>query len=89
MNPDATVVFNKAELTKAIHEEADSRAGGPDHFRQRFLGDFWDQRLRFSRLSKFSHQEEDSRQSLFAGVEELIDKIGLGSHAVGQQKFHK
>jgi hypothetical protein len=24
MNPDATVVFNKAELAKAIHEEADA-----------------------------------------------------------------
>jgi len=24
MNPDATVVLNKAELAKAIHEEADA-----------------------------------------------------------------
>jgi hypothetical protein len=27
MNPDATVVFNKAELAKAIHEEADRVSG--------------------------------------------------------------
>ena len=89
MNPDATVVFNTAELTKAIHEEADARAGGPDHFRQRFLGDFWDQAFWLAGSAKFRQQEKDSCQSLFAGVEELIDKIGLYSHAVGQQKFHK
>ena len=27
MNPDATVIFNKAELAKAIHEEADTGPG--------------------------------------------------------------
>ena len=28
-------------------------------------------------------------QPLFAGVEELIDKISLGAHAAGQQEFHE
>jgi hypothetical protein len=40
-----------------------------------------------SRLTKFGHQQENSRQTPFAGVEKLIDKIGLGSHAPGQQEF--
>ena len=83
MNPDAAVVFNKAELAKAIHEEADAGPGGSDHFRQRFLRDLWDQRFRFSRLAKLREQQENSRQTLLAGVEKLIDEIGLDSHASG------
>jgi hypothetical protein len=39
MNPDATVVFNKAELAKAIHQEAHARPSGADHLRQSFLRD--------------------------------------------------
>jgi hypothetical protein len=39
MNPDATVVFNKAELAKTVHEEANAGAGGADHFGQSFLRD--------------------------------------------------
>jgi hypothetical protein len=37
--------------------------------------------------AKLGHQEENPRQTLFAGVEKLIDKIGLGSHAPDQQEF--
>jgi hypothetical protein len=70
MNPDATVVFNKAELAEAIHEEAHARSGGADHFRQSFLRDLRDQRFRFSRLAKLRPQQEDPRQTLFAGIEE-------------------
>jgi hypothetical protein len=33
MNPNATVVSNKAEFAKAIHEEADAGPGGADHIR--------------------------------------------------------
>jgi hypothetical protein len=39
MNPDATVVFNKSKLAKAIHEEADAGPSGADHFCQSFLCD--------------------------------------------------
>jgi hypothetical protein len=39
MNPDATVVLNKAKLAKAIHEEADAGPSGADHFCQCFLRD--------------------------------------------------
>ena len=88
MNPDATVVFNEAELAKAIHEEARARPGGADHFCLSFLRGLGDQRFRLSRLAK-RQQQEDPRQTLFAGVEKLIDKIGLGSHATGQQKLQK
>jgi hypothetical protein len=39
MNPNAAVVFNKAELAKAIHEEANAGPGGADHLGQSFLRD--------------------------------------------------
>ena len=39
VDPDVTVVFNKAELAEAIHEEADPGPGRADHFRQGFLRD--------------------------------------------------
>src|ERR1022692_618539 len=59
MDPDATVVFNKAELAKAIHEEADAGAGGADHLRQRLLRDLGNQRFRLARLAKLGHQQEN------------------------------
>jgi hypothetical protein len=31
MNPNATVVSNKAKFAKAIHEEADARSSRADH----------------------------------------------------------
>ena len=43
MNPDATVVLNKAQLTKAIHKETNAGPSGADHFRKSFLGDLRNQ----------------------------------------------
>src|ERR1022692_956453 len=61
MDPDATVVFNKAELAKAIHEEADTGAGGADHLCQSLLRDGRDEAFRFIRFAKFGHQQKNSR----------------------------
>jgi hypothetical protein len=33
MDPDASVVFDKTEPAKAVHEGADAGAGGTDHLR--------------------------------------------------------
>ena len=84
MHLNATVVADETELAKAIHKEADTRPGGPDHIRQRFLRDRRNEDFRFARLAEFRHQQEDPRQALFAGIEQLIDKIGLRPHAAGQ-----
>jgi hypothetical protein len=43
--------------------------------------------FRFIGLAEFRHQEENPRQTLFAGVEQLTDKAGLSSHAAGQQEL--
>jgi len=56
MNLDATVVCNKAELAKAIHEEADAGPSGADHLRQGFLRDLRNQSLWFTRLAKLRQQ---------------------------------
>ena len=55
VNLDAAVVFNEAELAKAVHEEADAGSGGADHFRQGLLSDLGDQCFRFTRLAEFRH----------------------------------
>jgi hypothetical protein len=86
MDADAAVVFDKAELAEAIHEEADAGAGGADHLCQSFLRDGRKQVIPFTRLTKLGQEQENSRQTPFAGVEKLSDKIGLGSHAPRQQK---
>ena len=86
---DTAVVIDKTELAKAVHEEADTRPGGADHLRECFLRDGRNEGFRFSWLAEFRHQQEDSRQTLFAGVEKLIDEVSLGSHAAGQEEFQK
>jgi hypothetical protein len=52
VNLDASVVFDKTELAKSIHEEADAGASGADHFRQGLLRDFGNVLFRLARLAK-------------------------------------
>jgi len=37
VNADTTVIFDKPELSEAVHDETYTRPGGSDHFCQRFL----------------------------------------------------
>jgi len=89
VNLDATVVFDEAHLAKTVHEETDARAGSPDHIRESFLRNRRNQRLLFARLAELGHQQEDSRKTPLAGVEELIDEIDLDAHTAGQQVSHE
>src|SRR5580658_9643357 len=84
---DTAVVFDEAELAKAIHEETHAGPGGPNHFRQGLLGDLRDHAFRFAGLSKFCHQQKDSCQTLFTRVEKLVDQIGLGTHTAVEEKL--
>ena len=86
---DTAVITDKTELAKAIHKEADAEPRGADHLRQSFLRDLRNQRFRFSRIAEFGNQQEDPRQTLFAGVEKLINKIGLDPHAADQEKLRE
>src|ERR1700728_1398985 len=84
VNTDPSVVLDEAKLAKPIHEEAHARAGGSDHLRQCLLSDNWDQSFRFFGFAEFSHEQQDSRQSPFAVIEKLIDKIRLRAHTASQ-----
>ena len=86
MNADAAVVFDEAELTKAVHEEADARAGSADHFREGFLSDGRDEGFGLAGLAELGHEEECAGEAFFAGVEELVDEVGLGAHAAGEKE---
>src|ERR1035437_8570783 len=87
MRPNAAVVINKAELAETIHEVVDARSRGADHFRETFLRYLGNQLFRFTWLAKLRHQQEYPRQMFFAGVEELVDKIGLDAHTTSKKKF--
>ena len=43
----------------------------------------------FSGFAEFGHQKKNSCQTLLAGIEKLIDKIGLSAYAACQEKFHE
>jgi len=89
VNQDSVAVVDKAKLAEAVHEEAHPGAGRPDHLRQSLLRNFGEILFGLASLADRRHQEEDARQTLFAGVEELVDKISLGSHAARQQEFQE
>ena len=74
-----TFVINKSQLAKLIHKETDARAGRADHFGQRFLTDFRNDRLRLALLPKVGQQQQRPRQSLLAGIKQLIHQILLDS----------
>ncbi len=86
VDADAAVVLDEAELAKAVHEEADAGAGGADHFGEGFLGDGGDEGFGLAGFAEFGHEEEGAGEAFFAGVEELVDEVGLGLHAAGEQE---
>src|SRR5580704_3485508 len=80
VNFEGAVVFDKAKAPELVHEKADSRTGRADHLRQHFLIDPGNYLLRLSVFSEIGQQEECSRKSFFAGVEELVYQILLYSY---------
>lgn len=77
-------VIDEPEFTELVHKETDARAGGADHFGQRFLTDFGDDRLRPALLPKVRQQQQRPRQPLFTGVKQLIHQIFLDSDRMQQ-----
>jgi len=87
MHLDAAVLTDESKLAKTINEKADPGPCSADHLCQSFLHDVRNKGHRFPRLPKFGHQQENPRQSFFARVEKLIDKICLGPHTSCQQEL--
>src|SRR5437879_11202254 len=79
------IVVDEAELPELVHEDVHTRAGRTDDLRQRFLTDLRRDRLWPARLAEIGQNEECSSQALFAGVEQLVDKILLDAAVAGQQ----
>ena len=50
-----SIVADETLFTELVHEEADARSGGPDHFRQGFLRELRNYRIRLTRLAKFDY----------------------------------
>ena len=48
-----------------------------------------DQAFRFARHAKLRHQEKNPGQTLFAGVEKLVDQVGLRAHTPGKEKLEE
>ena len=62
----AAGVVNEAQLSEAIHEEADARPGGADHLRQRLLVDVNPDRLWTAILAEVRQQQQKPGQTLLA-----------------------
>ena len=64
----AIVVLNEAHFPEFIHEEIDSGARRPDHFRQHFLRYFGDYFLRLIVLAIASQQQKSAGESFLARI---------------------
>ncbi len=83
------VIIDKAEFPEPVHEEADPRARRADHLRQRLLTQSRNRHFGHSFLAKLCHQQKNSRQTLFAGIEKLIHQVVLISDVPLQQVLDK
>ncbi len=88
MHP-GSVVFNDAQLPKAIEKETDSGAGCADHFGESFLAHFRDEENWFRFLTKVGEQQEKTSQRSFAGIEEMIHQVCFHSNVPGEQVGEK
>jgi len=89
---ETVIVLDESEFLEFIHEEIDSGARGPHHFRQSFLRHFCDHFLRLVFLAVVS-EKKSACQPFFAGAKKLIDQILLDSDIprkdVGQEAARK
>jgi hypothetical protein len=89
VNAQLTVVLDESQFAEAIHEEADSGAGGANHLCQGFLADFGNHGLWSPVFAELGEQQQGACQALFAGVEELINQIFLETNVTDQQVGHE
>jgi hypothetical protein len=62
-------------VLEPVHEKADPRPGRAYHLPERLLTDLGNYSLGNTFLTKMSKQEQNPSQSLFAGIEKLVDQI--------------
>ena len=71
----ALPVVEEAQLSEPVHEETDPRPGRADHLREGLLANLGDYGLRHAFLAEVSKQQQESSESLFTGIEELVHQI--------------
>ena len=86
---NVAVVGDVAQFPKPVHEVTDARSSGSNHVGEDLLSDRWDGSRWLSRPTKFSHEEQRPRQTLLTVVEELVDKIFLGSNSSKEHKLQE
>ena len=82
----AAVVFDEAEFAEFVHEEIDAGASGADHFGEHFLGNFGQDALELVFFAVAREEQEGAGETLFAGVEELIDEILFDADISGEHE---
>ena len=89
MNLQSAVIVNEAQLPKLVHEETHPGPRRPDHFGEGFLTDPGNDGLMLPVFAKAGQQQQNPRQPLLAGIEELIYQVLLDPNISGQQKRHE
>ena len=89
VHTQAVGVLNEAELLEPIHEETHPRPRGTDHFGQRFLTDFGNDRYRLTGFLERSQEQQRPRQPLLGRIKELIDQVLLNAKGARQEMGHK
>ena len=91
MHFDRAIVADETKSSELVHEMTDSGPRRADHFGQSLLAEVDVDRLRIGVLAEVCEQQQQSRQSLLARVEELIDQVlfhaTVASQQVGDEKF--
>ena len=80
MDFQATVVLDKAQSSKLIQKEVDTWSSCAHHFSQRLLADLRNDRLEFRLFAEIRQQQENPRQPLLTGIEELVDQVLFDSN---------
>src|ERR1043165_8872230 len=80
-----TVVADESQFAERVHEVADSGSSRADDLGQCLLTDRSDGGLGSAFLPEVGEQEQHPRETLFAGVEKLIDEIFLNADAAREQ----
>src|ERR1700731_975293 len=85
MDFDGTVLVNKTQFSKFVHEKTHPGPGRSDHIRKRPLADFREDRLRFLVLAKVRQQQEQPGQTFLTRIEQLIDEVCLDAYGPSQK----
>jgi hypothetical protein len=75
VNLYSAVVADEAQFSEFVHEGTDAGSRRADHLRQRPLIETCVDGLRAALLAEIGEQQKQTRKSLLAGIEELIDQI--------------